>query len=129
MRITHLAIPSNNINESASFYMRAGGKLGRHSSDWAIFDFYGMQLVCHLTQDKTTDLKMYPRHFGFVLDENEFNLLYEHFRNEDLPFFEPRFTRWRGTHAQHETFFLKDPASNLIEFKWYVNQDSIFGAE
>lgn len=124
--IIHLAIPSDNIQRSVDFYMKLGAKLGRRTETWAIFNFSGIQLVCHKV-DIVAPATMYPRHFGLILaDELIFNSIYGMIDRRDL--FEDLFVRFKGQPAEHETFFLKDPSNNVIEFKWYRNKESIFGS-
>ena len=46
----HLAIPVSNLEESVAYYRDTLGlKEGRSSSKWADFNFFGHQLVCHVS--------------------------------------------------------------------------------
>lgn len=124
----HLAIPSKDINESIGFYKKIG-TLGRWTTTWAIFNVHGIQLVCHKWHSCDDRPTMYPRHFGFIIDDlADFDKLYNSLRVKEIPFFEDTFRRFKGEDAEHETFFIKDPSNNVIEFKWYKNKGSIFGA-
>lgn len=125
--IFHLAIPARDMDEAVLFYSKLG-KLGRRTGTWAIFNIQGMQLVCHQSDEIPDRAKMYPRHFGFIItDRQEFDGLFALAVEERYPFLESEFVRFPGTREEHQTFFLKDPSNNVIEFKWYKNPESIFG--
>lgn len=125
--IFHLAIPARDIPEAIAFYSNLG-TLGRHEETWAIFNIKGMQLVCHKAREIPEKATMYPRHFGFIVEFKEnFESFYAIAVHLGLEIFEKNFTRFKGQHSEHETFFLKDPSNNVIEFKWYKNKDAIFG--
>ena len=36
-------------------------------------------------------------------------------------------TRFTDTRLEHQSFFLKDPSNNLLEFKYYTYESAIFG--
>lgn len=127
MDILHLAIPAINIEESVDFYLKLGAKPGRQTPSWGIFDFFGMQLVFHKSENVEKEPTMYPRHFGVIVSHEKLLEYYELAKTERLKFFEDLFLRFPGSFAEHKTFFLLDPGNNLIEFKWYKNSESIFG--
>ena len=122
----HLAIPCKDLNESKEFYER---KLGCESrriyDDRVTFNFFGDQLVCHLSPDKV-DLNAdpYPRHFGITFcEQEEFDSFVSHLKANNVEFLHPITTRFEGMPEVHSTFFLKDPANNVIEFKFYPNKE------
>ena len=126
--ILHLAIPASDINESVEFYLKLNAKLGRRSSEWAILNFFNLQLVLHKNQDVDANPNMYPRHFGVIVDSDSKLLHYHDLAKQNkLKFFQECFSRFAGDLAEHKTFFLCDPSNNLIEFKWYRNTCSVFG--
>lgn len=123
----HLAIPSKNIQESMKFYTSIGCKAGRFNDMSAIFDFFGMQLVCHLAIDSEIPKSptMYPRHFGIIVSKSDWDYLFNFFAKIDLTFFQNPMKRNEGKPQEHMTFFLKDPSNNLIEFKYYEDERMI----
>lgn len=130
--ISHQAIPSRDIVESTEFYTKLGCAIGRYSLDFAIINFFGQQLVCHVSEKYERVVTMYPRHLG-VIFENESNFFNLYSFVKSSPFlnahiFEEQFVRNLGKKEEHHSFFLKDPSNNLIEFKWYRNENAIFGA-
>ena len=44
-----------------------------------------------------------------------------------LAFYQPPKLRFSNLVLEHYTFFLEDPFYNLLEFKYYINSEVIFG--
>ena len=129
MSMFHLAIPSYDLEATRKFYTEVFGlQVGRSYSSYIIFNFFGHQVVTHLDkEEKTQALKMYPRHFGLIVESlDEFNVIYERCVKANAPFFEARFERLINMPGWHHSFFVNDPSNNLIEFKHYVNEVAIF---
>jgi extradiol dioxygenase family protein len=107
----HLAIPAYDLAEAEHFYVQLlGCKLARRYQDRITLDFFGDQLVCHLTPrpaDAGGDLDLYPRHFGVTFRQ--------------VPVFRDVDTRFDGKPEVHRTFVLRDPSDNLVEFKHYAD--------
>jgi uncharacterized protein len=120
-KVFHLAIPCKNLDETAEFYQNLGCRLARRYDDRVTFDFFGDQVVCHLSPDNIDqEPKMYPRHFGITfLDKTEYDQALEFAISKELPFFGKPMVRFKGKQEEHMTFFLIDPANNLLEFKYY----------
>lgn len=117
--IFHLAIPSKDIQASMKFYASIGCKIGRFNEDMCIVDFFGNQVVCHLSDMIVEQRGIYPRHFGLVLNYEEFNYVEKLIKKLGIEFHEPQFTRHRDRAEEHTTMFIRDPSGNLVEFKWY----------
>ena len=119
----HLAIPARDLDEAQEFYVRGlGVKLARRYDDRITLDFFGDQVVCHLSEKFDTDPKLYPRHFGVTFRErDDFDRLLRLAQLRKLPFFAVPSTRFEGTAEEHLTMVLKDPSNNLLEFKHYVD--------
>ena len=66
--IFHLAIPIGNIADAKQFYCdRLGCVAGRESKKALILNFYGHQMVGHVTDEPMSRQKtIYPRHFGLI---------------------------------------------------------------
>ena len=127
-KVFHLAIPCKDLDETAEFYEKLGCKLARRYHDRVTFDFFGDQVVCHLNPE-SIDLKpkMYPRHYGITfLNEEEFYQTLEHAKKHELKFFQDKMVRFGGRREEHITFFLQDPANNLLEFKYYHDADMVY---
>jgi uncharacterized protein len=125
----HLAIPCRDLDEALEFYAtRLGCKSARRYENRITIDFFGDQLVCHLAPEKIDRApELYPRHFGVILRQQvDFDRILQLAREHELWFFEEPFVRFPGQPEQHRTFVLIDPSNNLIEFKHYENQDTIY---
>ena len=120
--IFHLAIPCACLDAATRFYVdQLGCRLARRYDDRITLDFFGDQIVCHLSPENIDKKpEMYPRHFGVTFRERErFDEMLDRVRTHQLDFFAEPFVRFEGEQAEHRTFFLADPSNNLIEFKYY----------
>ncbi|MGH9019943.1 MAG: VOC family protein [Acidimicrobiales bacterium] len=132
--VFHLAIPVFDLDETFDFYVATlGCKLARRYDDRVTLDFFGDQLVCHLTEtpsprptmaDITT---MYPRHFGVIFrDAADFDALYQLCRQRDVAFYADVSNRFEGRVEVHRTFVVCDPSNNLLEFKHYADSRMMY---
>ncbi len=122
----HLAIPAYDLAETERFYVAGlGCKLARRYRDRITLDFFGDQLVCHLSEpppDRREPEDLYPRHFGVTFrDKKDFLAVHSLALQRELKFFRQTSTRFEGMVEVHETFVLADPSGNLIEFKHYAD--------
>lgn len=127
--VFHLAIPCRDLEETREFYVAGlGCRLARRYDDRITLDFFGDQLVCHLSPDKIDDVpEMYPRHFGVTFrNRAEFDALIKRARNEGLELFQEPVTRFAGKREVHQTFFLVDPSNNVLEFKHYDDPEMMY---
>jgi extradiol dioxygenase family protein len=127
--VFHLAIPCHNLDEASAFYVDGlGCRLARRYPDRITLDFFGDQVVCHLSpEDVDSEPRMYPRHFGVTFrSRSDFEAVYKRATAARLPFFQDRFVRFGGRREQHTTFFLRDPSNNLLEFKHYDDPEMMY---
>ena len=122
--VFHLAIPTHDLDEAQRFYVSMlGCKLARRYGDRITLDFFGDQVVCHLTEDASPDTRpesLYPRHFGVTFREADaFEALHECAVMRKIPFYQEMSQRFEGMVEEHRTFVLVDPSANLLEFKHY----------
>jgi extradiol dioxygenase family protein len=121
--VFHLAIPVHDLDQAQHFYVTLlGCKLARRYDDRITVDFFGDQLVCHLTEDMATGRpeSLYPRHFGVTFRaEADFEALHHCAVTRKIPFYAEASTRFAGLVEEHSTFVLLDPSGNLLEFKHY----------
>ena len=109
-------------------------EVGRESSKWIDFNFYGHQISAHLTSKKkysnTTNLvdgKNIPiRHFGIILDWKDWKNLSSELLKLKISFVVEPYIRFKGEIGEQATLFIKDPSNNMIEFKSFKNDDFIF---
>ena len=73
--VFHLAVPAYDLEATQHFYVTLlGCKLARRYDDRVTFDFFGDQLVCHLTEPPSEPRapdSLYPRHFGVTFRNTE----------------------------------------------------------
>jgi extradiol dioxygenase family protein len=123
--VCHVAIPCRDLDEAQDFYVtKLGCKLARRYPDRITLDFFGDQLVCHLSDESKIERHptMYPRHFGITFYERaHFDQLLALARAREIPFFQEPTVRFEGRPEAHLTFFLIDPSNNLLEFKHYFD--------
>jgi hypothetical protein len=118
----HLAIPARDLDEAQEFYVtQLGCHLARRYDDRITLDFFGDQLVCHLSGAWDKDPPaLYPRHFGTTFRRrDDFEALQRLIEARDIPFHRACQSRFEGLAEEHVTMVLCDPSNNLIEFKWY----------
>ncbi len=130
--IFHLAIPINDLTKAQAFYCDGlGCEVGRQTSQAMIMNFYGHQVVAHVTKEPLSPQNgIYPRHFGLIfLQETDWENLLQRVQEKQLSFYQQPKTRFPGQLTEHRTFFLEDPFYNLLEFKFYRHHQAIFGAQ
>jgi hypothetical protein len=131
--VFHLAIPAYDLDETVDFYVtKLGCKLARRYDDRVTFDFFGDQLVCHLSEAPAvrtpmSELPMYPRHFGVTFrEQRDFDELYQLCQQRDVPLFAEVSLRFEGRVEVHQTFVACDPSDNLLEFKHYSDHRMMY---
>jgi extradiol dioxygenase family protein len=118
----HLAIPVRDLDEAQRFYVDGlGCHLARRYADRITLDFFGDQVVCHLSERWDRDAAdLYPRHFGVTFARREeFDAVAFLAETRELPVFQAVQPRFKDMVEEHVTFVLRDPSNNLIEFKHY----------
>ena len=126
----HLAFPIHDFEQAKHFYQeQLGCQLGRESEHALIFKFGTNQIVAHKIDTPLPDQEgIYPRHFGLIfLEQTEFNAFVERINSKQISYEIPLKTRFPKTRIEHQSFFLKDPSNNLLEFKYYTHSSAIFG--
>jgi extradiol dioxygenase family protein len=125
----HLAVEARDIAEARVFY---GGLLGcpegRSADAWVDFNFFGHQLVCHLSDDypgKRHDASSNPvdghtvpvPHFGVVLEMAQWQSLAATLVAAAIEFVIEPYIRFQGEVGEQATMFFLDPSGNPLEFK------------
>ena len=137
LRPFHLAIPVDDLGAADAFYGGVMGcEKGRRSPDWIDFDFFGHQLVTHLSPDECgkaqtneVDGKNVPvRHFGVVLEKRDWQSLAAALKDAGADFIIEPGVRFAGEPGEQGTFFLTDPAGNALEFKYFDDLGQLFAS-
>jgi extradiol dioxygenase family protein len=131
----HLAFPVRDLEEARAFY---GGLLGcpegRSSPDWIDFDFYGHQIVAHLSPDEVghkstsaVDGEDVPvRHFGAILTLPQWEEMAAKLKAADTKFVIAPQIRFKGEPGEQATLFFLDPSGNALEFKAFADDAMVF---
>ena len=132
----HLAIPVSNLEESVAYYRDTLGlREGRSSNKWADFDFFGHQLVCHvsnITNEQITnpvDGEEVPvPHFGVVLSIEKFEEFLLQINDKNIDFIIKPTIRFKGEIGEQRTMFFRDPSGNAIEIKAFKDMNKLFSS-
>ena len=132
----HLAIPVSNLEESVAYYRDTLGlREGRSSNKWADFNFFGHQLVCHVSNiineqiTNPVDGEEVPvPHFGVVLSIEEFEEFLLQINDKNIDFIIKPTIRFKGEIGEQRTMFFRDPSGNAIEIKAFKDINNLFSS-
>ena len=135
LRPFHLAIPVNDIEATRQFYVDVlGCVVGRETDRWIDFDFYGHQVSAHLVSETMEQIPTNPvddkpipvRHFGLVLDWEEWHKFVDKLKAQSVHFVIEPTTRFKDQTGEQTTMFIRDPSSNALEFKAFKDESMLF---
>ena len=135
MQPFHLAFAVSSPEKARSFYGEMlGCPEGRSSPDWVDFDFYGHQIVAHLSPKEArlnhtsaVDGQNVPvRHFGMVLTMSQWQALADRLQQAGIKFDIEPYIRFKGEVGEQATMFLHDPCGNALEFKAFADPLRLF---
>jgi len=131
----HLAFPVRDLAEARAFYGQLlGCREGRSSAEWVDFDFFGHQIVAHLTGSEggaeaynRVDGEDVPlRHFGVILDMADWRDLVAELQAAGVDFLIEPGVRFEGQAGEQATLFVRDPSGNALEFKAFASDTMVF---
>lgn len=131
----HLAFPVADLDDTLHFYRDIlGCETGRSSDTWIDFNFWGHQVVAHLSPDEAgksstneVDGHAVPaKHFGLILEWEEWESLADRLEEADVEFVIEPYVRFKGEPGEQATMFFLDPSGNALEFKAFRNEEQIF---
>ncbi|TXC85251.1 VOC family protein [Luteibaculum oceani] len=130
----HLAIPVKDLDETRTFYREIMGcEEGRSSEQWVDFNFFGHQLVIHLSQVLNATIKNHVDghgvpvpHFGVVLSMEEWEELATRLKAKGVRFEIEPYVRFKGQPGEQATMFFNDPSGNALEFKAFADLSRMF---
>ncbi len=134
LRPFHLAFPVDDLAAARAFY---GGTMGcpegRSSEQWIDFDFYGHQIVAHLSPGSgdraanAVDGHDVPvPHFGIVLEMAQWQELADRLVAAGTRFEIEPTVRFKGQPGEQATMFFRDPAGNALEMKAFEDLGRLF---
>lgn len=134
----HIAFPVHDIAAARAFWGELMGcSEGRSAAHWVDFDFYGHQIVAHLSPGKNhgagdvganpVDGKSVPvPHFGVVLEMDQWQALADRLKAAHVKFVIEPYIRFAGLPGEQATMFLCDPSGNAVEIKGLTNRSQLF---
>jgi uncharacterized protein len=131
----HLAFPVRDLAEARAFYGDLlGCPEGRSSDEWVDFDFFGHQIVAHLSPNEAghkehnqVDGDAVPvRHFGAILTMAAWKELASKLSVANTQFIIEPSIRFDGLPGEQATFFFLDPSGNALEFKAFHDDNAVF---
>ena len=131
----HLAFPVNNLEATFKFYTEVlGCSTGRSSEHWIDFNFFGHQVVAHLSPEEAVtgptnkvDGDDVPvRHFGIVMEMDDWKKLANRLEEKGISFIIKPHIRFRGEPGEQATMFFLDPSGNALEFKAFKDMEQLF---
>jgi len=131
----HLAFPVADLPAARQFYADVlGCRVGRESTGWIDFDFFGHQITAHLSPEETRLVAANPvdgdqvpvRHFGVILEWEAWHKLAERFERSQVPFVIAPHIRFKGEVGEQATMFVRDPSGNALEFKSFKDMSRVF---
>ena len=118
----HLSFTVPNLREAEAFYINTlECKKGRDTGDWIDIIFYGHQLTIH--QESEVMQSQAIDHYGVILDKEEWLYTLKKFQYLGTEFVLAPSEYKDDNKNESGKFIIKDPANNLIEFKFYRNHD------
>lgn len=135
LRPFHLALPVTDLDAAESFYCGLlGCAKGRTASRWIDLDFFGHQVTLHLVAAGAAEAPTNPvdgdsipaRHFGMVLDMDDWRSLADRLAQEDFRFLISPRIRFAGEVGEQATLFITDPSGNALEFKSFADPAQLF---
>jgi extradiol dioxygenase family protein len=116
----HLSIVVPDLEQVRMFYVNIlGCMVGRDKGQWIDILFFGHQMTVH--QEREGMVAKAIDHFGPVLEKEEWKKISDNLHLNSIAFEMQPFIWEEGTDAESGKFIVKDPAGNILEFKFYKN--------
>lgn len=134
----HLAFPVHDLEAARAFY---GGLLGcpegRSDARWIDYDFFGHQIVAHLTEGAALRPAHNPvdghdvpvPHFGAVLPMAEWRAMADRLEASGVEFIIKPTVRFAGQPGEQATMFFLDPSGNALEIKAMADPSKLFAKQ
>jgi extradiol dioxygenase family protein len=137
VRPFHLAFAVDDLAAARRFYGAVlGCDEGRSDETWIDFDFFGHQIVAHLSprpkrtaigHENPVDGHDVPvPHFGVVLSMAQWEACAARLRAAGIAFVIEPHIRFPGQAGEQATMFFLDPAGNALEMKAFADMSSLF---
>ncbi|WP_444898391.1 VOC family protein [Microbulbifer sp. VAAC004] len=116
----HLSFVVPDLEKAREFYVNLlGCTVGRDTGEWIDVIFYGHQITIH--QEKDGMVAKPIDHFGPLLEKKQWSEVLALLKDSSIPFVLEPLVRGEDSKNEAGKFVVKDPAGNLLEFKYYNN--------
>jgi extradiol dioxygenase family protein len=135
LRPFHAAFPVASLEGIKEFYVNLIGCIpGRSDKKWIDLNFFGHQLVFHLSDTVNAKAVHNPvdgdqvpvPHFGIILKWDKWQSLADKLQEAGLDFVIPPRVRFAGKPGEQATFFMRDPNGLYLEFKAFKDDAQLF---
>lgn len=114
----HLSIVVSDLEQARNFYVNLlGCQVGRDRGQWIDILFFGHQMTLH--QEREGMIAKPIDHFGPILEKQEWENILELLTSNGIVFEMQPLIRQEGTQLESGKYIVKDPAGNVLEFKYY----------
>ena len=129
-----LVVEAEDLDAAVAFYRDTLGcreRTDTSGGQFCVLNFYGAQLVLIEAPDHVDPSPDDPgaepyKHFGLIMDWDDWHQLVTDLRNKDVPFrIQPNIKDHQGI-GKVGNLFLTDPAGNYLEFKSYQDPSKIY---
>ncbi len=134
----HLAFPVHDLAAARAFYGELlGCPEGRSDARWIDFDFFGHQIVAHLSEGASPRAAHNPvdghdvpvPHFGAVLPMDRWQALADRLQAAGTDFVIAPNIRFAGQPGEQATMFFLDPSGNALELKAMADPAKLFAEQ
>ncbi len=134
----HLAIAVDDLVAAREFYGKLlGFAEGRSNKQWIDWNFFGHQLVTHLSENKKAETIINPvdghgvpvPHFGLVLEWSAWSEFAGKLKAKKIKFVIEPYIRFKGATGEQATMFFLDPSGNALEFKAFRDISQLFAKQ
>jgi len=136
----HLAFPVADLETTRRFYCEIiGCEEGRSTDLWIDFNLYGNSISAYLEPQEATrkipsnhvdrdqtPLNIPVRHFGIILEWQEWESLVERLKQKGIEFIIGPRVRFVGKIGEQGTIYFYDPCGNVLEFKAFRDPSQMF---
>jgi extradiol dioxygenase family protein len=124
----HLSFVVPNLAIAKEFYIDVlACEVGKDVGDWLNILFFGHQVTIH--QETAIMLSRPIDHFGVIMSKDEWLNTSNRLTSNGIVFEMTPTIRNEGTDIESGKYLVKDPAGNLLEFKYYCDFTKTVGGE
>lgn len=118
----HLSFAVPDLDKVKTFYIcKLGCRISEDHGQWVTIIFFGHQLTIH--QESAANPARIIDHFGPVLSKKKWLEILDNSIANDINFEMKPLIKDSGQETESGKYIIKDPVGNLLEIKYYSNND------